>query len=844
MRVLKTIKKLLSVTLCAALIGGAAAVLPAAVNGAADIGITASAAGETPASSFDYEVNGDGGITITGFIGDETTIVIPSKIDGKPVTSIGSSAFYNCSSLTSITIPDSVTSIGAVAFWGCESLTSITIPDSVTSIGNGTFYDCSSLTSITIPDSVTSIGENAFFGCSSLTSITIPDSVTSIGRDAFDDTAWYYDQPDGIVCAGKVLYKYKGDMPDNTSITIPDSVTSIGNGAFYYCRSLTSITIPDSVTSIGTYAFSGCSSLTSITIPDSVTSIGYRAFCKCSSLTSITIPDSVTSIGDYAFYECSSLTSINVGKSNEVYCSVNGILYNKAKTILLYCPNGKASCSIPNGVTSIGDYAFSACSNLTSITIPDSVTSIGNGAFYYCRSLTSITIPDSVTSIGTYAFSGCSSLTSITIPDSVTSIGYRAFCKCSSLTSITIPDSVTSIGNYAFEECSSLTSITIPDSVTSIGDWAFEYCSSLTSITIPDSVTSIGVGAFYDCSLTSITIPDSVTSIGDQAFGYYSSYDYFYHGYDRKKDSDFIINGIPGSAAEAYANKNGFEFVAIEKLINTSTTSTEKLILGKKLTITGAAKGGTAPYTYAYYFKRTENTKWNKIGTEFGTATTATLKPASEGTFDIKVIVKDAKGDTAEKLFKLTVTPALTNTSWVNAEKVQIGDDIRVEGAAEGGEGGYKYAFYFKRSTNSKWNKIGTEFGTKTYGVTVPKAAADYDMKVIVKDSAGNTAEKIFKVTVVESLPLTNISYLTAYDVPVGKTVTAKGRFVGGTKPCKYEFYFKRTANSKWNKLSYGSEAGTYAKFTPTSAASYDIKVVAIDSAGTRAEKIMTITAS
>ena len=186
---------------------------------------------------------------------------------------------------------EGVTSIGNFAFFLCSSLTNVTIPNSVTSIGDYAFYDCRSLTSVKIPDSVTSIGENAFVGCSSLTSVTIPDSVTSIGENAF------------------------GGCSSLTNVTIPDSVTSIGNGIFFDCNNLTSVTISDSVTSIGEYAFGGCSSLTSVKIPDSVTNLGYGAFAECSSLTSVTIGNSVTSIGDGAFYECSGLTSVTIPKS-------------------------------------------------------------------------------------------------------------------------------------------------------------------------------------------------------------------------------------------------------------------------------------------------------------------------------------------------------------------------------------------------------------------------------------------------------------------------------------------------------------------------------------------------
>ena len=220
----------------------------------------------------------------------EGDITIPSSIKVNDteysVTSVGNSAFEDCISLTSITIPNSVTSIAGYAFNGCISLTSITIPNSVTSIGMCAFRHCRSLTSITIPNSVTSIGGDAFYGCSSLTSIIIPNSVTSIDYYAFRN------------CSGL------------QSITIPISVTIILDYAFSGCSSLTSITIPNTVTSIGEGAFYKCLSLTSVTIPNSVTSIGREAFFGCSGLISVTIPNSVKEISYLAFSECPKLENV------------------------------------------------------------------------------------------------------------------------------------------------------------------------------------------------------------------------------------------------------------------------------------------------------------------------------------------------------------------------------------------------------------------------------------------------------------------------------------------------------------------------------------------------------
>ena len=300
-------------------------------------------------------------------------------------------------------------------------------------------------------------------------------------------------------------------------------VTTIGYYAFSDCSALTSITLPDAVTTIGYYAFSNCSALTSITLPDAVTTIGDYAFSDCSALTSITLPDAVTTIGDGAFSGCKSLTDITVSSQNAYFRSVGGVLFDKQKKVLHTYPAGRKETSyiVPESTETIGGYAFSDCSALTSITLPDAVTTIGDGAFSGCSALTSIIIPDGVTTIGDNAFYRCSSLTSITLPDAVTTIGRSVFLKCRSLTSIIIPDGVTTIGDNAFMICSSLTNIILPDELTTIGDYAFCDCGSLTNITLPDALTTIGDNAFEYCnSLTDITcLSETEPTINDDAFG-------------------------------------------------------------------------------------------------------------------------------------------------------------------------------------------------------------------------------------------------------------------------------------------------------------------------------------
>jgi len=349
-----------------------------------------------------YSVSG-GEVTITDCSETATSVTIPSTIDGYPVTSIGSSAFYNCKSLASLEIPDSVINIGDIAFRYCESLESIEIPDSVKSIGVSVFDGCNSLLSITV-------GENNDNYCSDERGVLFDKNKTTLIKYPAGNNAKFY--------------------------TVPDDVTSINGAAFSDCTSLENIEISKNVISIGDIAFYNCAGLEKIVVDnnnpnyssdergtlfnkDKTTLIQYP-----SGNTSIkyVIPNSVTNIGRSAFSNCTSLESIEV----------------------------------PNGVTRIEWWAFQYCDSLVNITIPDSVTFIGVYAFQYCDRLTSIIISDSVEYISEGMFKNCTSLTNVIIPNNVTSVDNYAFHNCTSLESVEMPNGITDIGNSAFDGCDNL----------------------------------------------------------------------------------------------------------------------------------------------------------------------------------------------------------------------------------------------------------------------------------------------------------------------------------------------------------------------------------------------------
>ena len=316
-------------------------------------------------------------------------------------------------------------------------------------------------------------------------------------------------------------YEYETKIPWDSyreeiqDLVIEEGVTDINSNYFCGLINITSVTLPSTMKKIGGYAFENCQNLESVILNEGLETISGRAFSECVSLKTIHLPASLTQLGNNAFVGCA--LSFTVDEAHAVYSTIDGVLFNKDKTTLLQYKRGNTEYSVPQGVTSIEEYAFYKCAALTNVEIPNSVTTIGNYAFSDCTGLTSVEIPNSVTFIND-AFYGCTGLTSIEIPSSVTSMD-GAFSDCTGLTSVKIQDSVTTIGTDAFSGCTGLESIEIPSSVTTIGTNAFSGCTGLESIEIPSSVTTIGTSAFSGCTgLESIEIPSSVTTIGDTAF--------------------------------------------------------------------------------------------------------------------------------------------------------------------------------------------------------------------------------------------------------------------------------------------------------------------------------------
>ena len=491
-----------------------------------------------------------------------STYYIPDALKSVIITDetkIGYGAFYNCSGLTSVTIPESVTSIEEKAFYGCSglgdgvvandgwvlcvngSVASAEIPDGVKQIVPGAFAGHTELKSVKLPPTLERINKKDFSGCTGLEGVCVTDLAAWCGMvfESAEANPLYYaeklylnekeliylDIPKGVEKIGQyAFYNCNRFM----SVTMPSGVTSVGDYAFRCCRGLASVVIPPSVKSIGKGAFEVCSGLASVTIPSSVTSIGSGAFEYCGGLTSVTIPSSVTSIGVDAFKGCDNIKSVMMPE----WFSASDVFPDSYANI--------PTVTIPADAAFIADGAFSGCSKITSIAIPSTVESIGANAFSGCSGLTAIAIPAAVTDIGASAFRGCTQVAEIEIPEGVDELPGSLCEGCTGLTTVVIPNSVSNISSTAFKNCGNIVSVTMPgrfamkdvfpSSYSKIQDVTildgeeellkevFAECGALTTVVISEGVTTLGEDLFYGkANLKELTIPSTVTSIGGYA---------------------------------------------------------------------------------------------------------------------------------------------------------------------------------------------------------------------------------------------------------------------------------------------------------------------------------------
>lgn len=559
-------KRLLSILLAAALLIG---LVPTLLLPAAAAGYTS--------GDFTYKLNDDGSAIITRYSGSAAALTIPSSLDGHTVKQIGSYAFGKNTTLTSVSIPETVTELEYLAFTGCTSLTAVTIPSGLTkagSLGSGAFSGCSALTTVqfgsglasipgalfegtglktvTLPESVTSIGSWAFANCAKLEQVHFPAGLTSIDLGAFKNCTALT-----AVTLPKRLTELGGAVFENCSalksVWIPKSLTNIGFGdGFKGCTALTDITFETGITKIADYQFDG-SPIKSITIPGTVTTVGMSAFSDCANLTAIDLPSSVTEIDGYAFANCTALTAVTLPKhlrrlGTEAFLgctalksvfiplslqnasnpfrnctALTDVTFEDGRTELpdtLLQDSGVRQLTVPQTVTKIGCSAFAGCTQLTAITLPAGLRELGDEAFKGCTALTGVALPDSLTALGYGVFRDCSALTAAEFPAGIAWIsGSSMLRNCTSLRSVKLPKTVSSLGDDFFAGCTALEQIVLPDSVTKIGSNLFNGCTALTDVTLSTNLQAIPANTFYGCaSLQKLVAPYAVTKIGKNAF--------------------------------------------------------------------------------------------------------------------------------------------------------------------------------------------------------------------------------------------------------------------------------------------------------------------------------------
>ncbi|SEV83403.1 leucine-rich repeat protein [[Clostridium] fimetarium] len=654
------------------------------------------ATGAKAATSGDFVVSS--GI-LTKYTGTGGAVVIPESLG---VTSIGASAFYGCTSISSIIIPTGVKGIGFKAFSNCTSLTSVNIPDCVTTISDYAFSGCTSLSSIKFPGGMKEIQQYILDGCINLKDIIISEGTTSIAKYAFYNFAGIQNVtlPESLISIGEDAF---GSCSSLKSIEIPDNVESIGEMAFKACSSLSNIKLPGNLTSAGawvfmgtpwltaqqkinplvifnnilidgsasqgaviipsnvttitTYAFYGAYLMTSVVIPDGITTIGTSTFSMCRDLDEITISDTVTSIGTDAFYNTSWISK---KKAIDPLVIVNSILVDGTTAV--------GNITIPDSVTSICGLAFNGNERIVGITLP-SVTHIGRLAFYQCDNLSMLTLSDKMKVIEQDAFSNAG-LQTIEIPEGVTTIETTAFADCTKLVSVKLPKSLKTIAPAAFYDCINLSSIIIPEGVEELPYFTFFNCTSLISITIPESVTTMANNFMYisndlimygangsyaqtfaAAKSINFTVVKSSEWVNQDGYKYYFKYNQKATGwqtidgnryYFDKNDGHMLIGWQTIVDKCYFFSTEGIMVSENEKIGVSSSVDAAISMVGDKRTISAVGRGGSGKYTYKFLQYSKETGEWKTLA-DFGASSTYNWIADSKGSKEIYIDVKDTE---------------------------------------------------------------------------------------------------------------------------------------------------------------------------------------------------------
>ena len=639
-------------------------------------------------------------------------------------------ALYNCQGLTKLNFNDGIERIENDAFGACEKLTSVNFSETLKSIGAFAFVECKKLSEITIPQSVTSVGEYAFSGCENLASVTVSDDLPYVGGRAFEKTKWLNSQPDGVVYIGKSAYGYKGDMPKNTELSLKSGITNISGYAFYEEKNLTSVKIPETVNRIGNWAFLDCEGLKNVNIPDGVKRIESWTFSNCSSLTNITVPDSVT---------------------------------------------------VLDGL------AFSYCTNLKNIELSKNLTEIGMGALSHCTSLETIDIPDSVIIMDNIAMAGCSELKSVNIGSNLKTVGGQVFAGCTSLEKVNV--------NLNNKNYTSENGIWYDKNKTKI--ILYPYNKKDSAYTTPTSLKELcngyvgSYGILLDNSnLKTVTIEKNVAKIDDYAIGFVFDFD----NYKINKVKDFTVKGYRGTVAESYAKKNSFNFVALDKTLQTpSISKLENTSGGIKISwnkVSGA-------YGYRVYQKTSNG--WKRIKDTTATSYTDSAVSVNQTkTYTMRCI--DKNGNTVSgynsKGWSKKYTPVAPTIS--KLENTSGGIKLSWNKIA----GVYGYRLYYKTSSGG-WKRFKDTTATSfTDSGVSPNRTETYTIRCI--DKNGNTVSGY------------NSKGWSKKYTPVAPTISKLENTSGGIK-----LSWNKIAGVYGYRLYYKTSSGGWKRFKDTTATSF-----------------------